>query len=93
MGTALGLLPHSTYEETQMTLHSGDEILLYTDGLVETAGADGEEFGERRLLEWLATNPGGPWKARFDGLLENLHSFTEGGNPEDDLCLLAIRLP
>jgi len=93
MGTALGLLPHSVYEETQMTLHSGDEILLYTDGLVETAGVDGEEFGESRLLEWLATDPGGPWKARFDGLLENLRSFTDGGNPEDDLCLLAIRLP
>ncbi|HTY72277.1 MAG TPA: PP2C family protein-serine/threonine phosphatase [Actinomycetes bacterium] len=48
-GTALGIDPDATYVHERGTLGPGDALLLYTDGLVETPGAD-IEVGIDRLL-------------------------------------------
>jgi len=37
-------------------LDSGDRLLIYTDGLTEAINSDGQEFGERRLVELGARN-------------------------------------
>lgn len=39
-GSALGLVPDETFEVRSGVIEPGDAILLYTDGLVETAGRD-----------------------------------------------------
>jgi serine phosphatase RsbU (regulator of sigma subunit) len=36
-GTVLGVLPEARYTSAQGVLSSGDAMLLYTDGVVETA--------------------------------------------------------
>ena len=52
-GPVLGAFDASAYAEREVQLHSGDKLLLFTDGVTEARNAAGEEFGEQRLLECL----------------------------------------
>ena len=53
-GTALGLVARVDVEEAVVELVPGDVLLAYTDGVTE-ARRGGEQFGEERLAEVLAT--------------------------------------
>ncbi len=45
----LGMLPEARYKEGGIELHSGDVLVIYSDGLTEAANANEEEFGIERL--------------------------------------------
>lgn len=49
----LGVAPLGDWSVTDWTLGSGDCVYLYSDGLVEATGANGEMWGEGRLLALL----------------------------------------
>ncbi len=53
----LGLLPSAIYDEIHIALHSGDQLSLYTDGLVEARSETGELYGFDRLHRLLAARP------------------------------------
>jgi Stage II sporulation protein E (SpoIIE) len=53
----LGLLSIAEYGETTLHLHSGDQLAVYTDGLLEARNETGELFGFERLHELFATRP------------------------------------
>ncbi len=45
----VGLLPEATYESDRCTLHSGDRVVLVTDGVTEAENARGDFFEDSRL--------------------------------------------
>ncbi len=45
----LGLVASVTYDEISMRLHPGDQLSLYTDGLLEARSTTGELYGFDRL--------------------------------------------
>jgi serine phosphatase RsbU (regulator of sigma subunit) len=47
----LGLFPGVDYREQTVSLEPGDRVLLVSDGVIEAASPDGEEFGDERLKE------------------------------------------
>ncbi len=49
-GIPLKIMEHQRYEELELTLDPGDQIMLYTDGVTEAFDPDHEMFGEERLL-------------------------------------------
>lgn len=53
----LGILPSATYDEVHIVLHPGDQLSLYTDGLVEARGASGELYGFHRMHNLFASRP------------------------------------
>jgi len=53
----LGLVGVSTFDETRVQLQPGDQLSLYTDGLLEARNASGELFGFERLRELFANRP------------------------------------
>jgi serine phosphatase RsbU (regulator of sigma subunit) len=53
----LGLVSSAIYDEVHMALHPGDQLSLYTDGLVEARGAAGELYGFDRLQALFASRP------------------------------------
>ena len=52
-GMPLGLMPEMDYEEKEAVLLPGDQVIFYSDGLVEAHNTGGEMFGFPRLRELL----------------------------------------
>ncbi len=86
----LGAYPVDAWKRTSHDLQPGDLLVLFTDGVFDTVGAD-ERFGEERLQRTLAgaTDAAGA-VARIDAAL----SAFEVGEQADDTAILAVqRMP
>ena len=90
-GLPLGLMPGISYEEAVGEIAPGDEVLLFSDGLVEVHSPEGDMYGFPRLREAIAAEAG--WGTDvIDRLLERLHAFTgPGWEQEDDITVVALR--
>src|SRR5579859_801942 len=52
-GGVLGVFPNQAFKTGVVPLHSGDRVVLFTDGVTEACNAGEQEFGEKRLLKVL----------------------------------------
>jgi serine phosphatase RsbU (regulator of sigma subunit)/PAS domain-containing protein len=89
-GTLLGVLDPLDINESEVDLHPGETLLLYTDGVPE-AGRSSSALGEQGLIEQCRRAP----ELTLHGLLEHIeHVALEHaeGMLRDDLALLALRL-
>lgn len=88
-GMPLGMMPGMCYEEREVTLTPGDNILFYSDGLVEAHNAMRDMFGFPHLMALLGEHPGGPTLIEF--LLNELATFTGSEwEQEDDVTLVTL---
>ena len=53
----LGISAMSSYGETTVQLHLGDQLSFYTDGVLEARNSDGELYGFERLHRLFAARP------------------------------------
>lgn len=92
-GMPLGLMPGSAYEEREVALAPGENLLFYSDGLVEARNARREMLGFPRLKALLQAQVGST--PVIATLLEALRHFTgEGWEQEDDVTLVNLqRMP
>jgi sigma-B regulation protein RsbU (phosphoserine phosphatase) len=78
-------------EAHRFEMSEGDVLVLYTDGLVEAANRNDEEYGEDRLASVLDEHRGQPPAAVIQGCLQDLDAFQAGEPRRDDLTVLAIQ--
>jgi len=90
-GPPIGLLPEASFEEAGGELRPGDLLALYTDGIVEAADPDDEEFGIERLEAYLAAHRDDPLEALSEGLDVELERFVRGVPYGDDRTLVLLR--
>jgi sigma-B regulation protein RsbU (phosphoserine phosphatase) len=92
-GPALGLFPEAAYGTGECALSERDVILLYTDGLFEATGPDGEqEYGQQRLIDAARQYLGLRTPDLCDALIAGVRSFAEGAPLADDVCLLSMEV-
>jgi sigma-B regulation protein RsbU (phosphoserine phosphatase) len=72
-------------------LADGDRLLLYTDGLLESRNAAGEEFGVERLSSFVEVHRDLEVGAFGDRLFAAVHEHADG-KIDDDLLALTIRI-
>jgi hypothetical protein len=84
----LGIVPEGDFVSEEIPAESGDLFALYTDGLLETANAAGEEFGMKRLEAELQKHGKQPLEAICQSVQE---SVARHGAQFDDQSLLLIR--
>lgn len=88
----LAVVPGATFREGQIALRPGDALLLYTDGLTEAFSAEGEEFGDERLIEALSQTRGQSSAEVADHCLAVVDGFAEGAAQSDDMTCLVARI-
>ena len=87
-GSLVGAIEDASFTSQQVILGPGDALLLYTDGVTE--GRNGREFyGENRLLNSVVAESAA---ALVEAVLNDVVEF-QGGDPRDDIALLAVRVP
>lgn len=91
MRPALGLIPGTEYVETFQNLKPNDEIILYTDGVIEAAMGE-EEYSEARLINFLAEHRRKHLADMLDSLIESVQTFTNSTDLGDDVCLIGMRI-
>jgi serine phosphatase RsbU (regulator of sigma subunit) len=91
-GLGLGILDPFEFGESTFQLAEGETMLLYTDGLTEAMNKNREEFGEKRLAEFLSSQEKKkPLKELLDALSLEVKEFRDGADPNDDFTVLFIR--
>ena len=75
--------------DTELQLHLGDIVLLYTDGVTEARAQSGEQFGLDRLTGLLENSSDLP----IDALIDRVYKAvaTHAKELDDDVTLLAFR--
>jgi serine phosphatase RsbU (regulator of sigma subunit) len=91
-GPALGLMDDFEYVTVEENLAAGDRVILFTDGLFEAAGPDGEEFGVARLAPAVARSAAVPLDAALTFLLTEVSTHCGGAAFGDDVCLVAAEV-
>ena len=92
VGMKAGDIFHRVLQEEVTEVRSGDLFLTYTDGVTETMNRQQEEYGEERLQETLRTHASLEVDDLLDRILDSVRSFAGGGDPQDDVTLLGLRV-
>jgi sigma-B regulation protein RsbU (phosphoserine phosphatase) len=90
-GVPLGLLEHTEYQETSLTLEKGDLLAFFSDGLIEATNPQQEEFGSRRLEAILRENARRPIPEIIEKGFSAIARFEHGLPRRDDQTLLLAR--
>jgi sigma-B regulation protein RsbU (phosphoserine phosphatase) len=85
-GLMLAAFSFATYATAVHPLEPGDRLVLYTDGLLEAANAQGEEFGSHRLGSLLKDSARLSAEQAADHIVSSLKTWSSAQN--DDLTVL-----
>lgn len=93
-GFLLGVFEDPGAVEASVHLEPGDRLVLYTDGITEAANGLGEFFGEEGLLSTLTSLPEDlDAEQVVRAVMGSVRSFCDGIEPEDDMTVVALRVP
>jgi steroid delta-isomerase-like uncharacterized protein len=90
-GLIVGAFQEATFEEETMQLDPGDTLVVFSDGISEALNADGEEFGEDRLISCLDANRELTPAGLLECVLEKVRVFRAEAAQNDDLTVLILR--
>jgi phosphoserine phosphatase RsbU/P len=89
-GLPLGIQDDAAYETGSVTLQSGDNLVIFTDGLVEAVNERDEEYGEMRLISVLNGGASHPPAKLLSRIMVDVDLFVGNAPQHDDVtCVLA----
>ena len=88
---ALGAIEKANYQSRKIVLQPQDIVVLYTDGVTEAMDANGSEFTNERLEEYLRSVRDSSLTELTEGAVREVKSFSVGVPQSDDITLLALR--
>jgi sigma-B regulation protein RsbU (phosphoserine phosphatase) len=90
-GVPLGMFPNTNFPVFSFSVQAGDSLLVYTDGLTESRNGKDEEYGMHRVKALADKHRNKTPGELISNCLADLHDFTSGAKPADDLTLLALQ--
>jgi sigma-B regulation protein RsbU (phosphoserine phosphatase) len=89
-GAVLGQLPHWIYRQSELRMGTGDQLLLFTDGLVEACDLDEEPFGEQALVRIVQEHSAESGQRIMRSLLSAVAQHCDG-HFQDDASLILVK--
>jgi serine phosphatase RsbU (regulator of sigma subunit) len=87
----LGVTPELEAGEARVQLHSGDMLLMVSDGILEARDSRGNEYGLTRLSRRIRTARGGPEDV-IKAILADIDSHASDQAQEDDMTIVAMAI-
>jgi phosphoserine phosphatase RsbU/P len=88
---ALGVMPDAAYASDRAELEAGETLYVFTDGITEATGADGEMFTEAAIVSVLQKHAKAPLEEMVRAVTDALSAFVGDELPFDDVTALAVR--
>jgi len=79
------------YESLFYDFEDGDELILYSDGVVDIKNEREEYFGKDRLLEAAKVVIGRPAAEQVSFIANNIYSFCANCEQNDDLTIIVLK--
>lgn len=89
-GLFLGTFPTAQYHQKTLSLHRGDELVLYTDGVNEAFNVSEEEYGNARLEAFLCEHADERPRDLVQALRADVGAWATGAEQSDDITILAV---
>jgi serine phosphatase RsbU (regulator of sigma subunit) len=93
LGFDKGPIFNRTIKEQTLQLYKGDQVVLYTDGVVEAMDERHEEYTDERFYRWVQSNARDK-KSRdvVSALLKEIETFRGKAEQHDDITVVTVRV-
>jgi len=86
-----GIMEDTPYTTKSMTMHAGDTLFIYTDGVTEAMNKTEELYSETRLIKVMNRCRGKSAGQIIRTIDTSLKEFTGGAEQSDDITMLAMQ--
>jgi serine phosphatase RsbU (regulator of sigma subunit)/catechol 2,3-dioxygenase-like lactoylglutathione lyase family enzyme len=91
--TVLGIFKKWDCELGERTIHAGDTLVLYTDGITESFNDSRDEFGEARLIDSLLRHRAQPSQSLLQNIVADVRQFSPHEQHDDITLIIAKSAP
>jgi len=91
-GRFVGMLPGLQIEQASVTLHPGDCLVCYSDGVTDAEDESGAFFGLERLMAVIVAHGQEPAQQVADHLLNAVDRFCGNAEQTDDITILVAKV-
>lgn len=90
-GPPVGLLSFSMYTAGTLTLHPGDAILLFSDGISEATNENGDMWDDREVRQILKAKHALPAQEILEAVVQGADQFAGAAEQADDMTLMVLK--
>jgi len=89
-GPSIGFGCESPIGQHTVQMQTGDKIMLYTDGVLESRNTKEDLFGKSRFYNVLKKHHHEPIRKMVDAVYANVNEFRHQTKPDDDISILGV---
>jgi serine phosphatase RsbU (regulator of sigma subunit) len=90
-GPSLNIIKDAEFRSDMMKIDEGDQLIFYTDGVIEIFGKDSKEFGLGRLKEIIIENQKKSANEIIKSIVESTREFSGKKFYRDDFTLVVLK--
>jgi sigma-B regulation protein RsbU (phosphoserine phosphatase) len=90
-GLPLGMVDEWVYEDECVDFHSGDLLVVFSDGIGEAVDEQGEHFGDERALEVVKANAHLSAGGLIERILDAVRTYSGNSLQSDDRTLVVVK--
>lgn len=91
-GPIIGAFGGVLYSSATVPLRDDDVLFFFTDGLSEAMDADGHEYGEQRIREFVVNRRHHDPQTIINEILADVRQFDPSNPPQDDTTIVTVKM-